>query len=178
MAVYLRAINVGGRKLLMADFKTCLVRTGLGAVQTVGAAGTAVAEAKAGGAALEAEIEARLAKDCGMTIEVFVRDHADMARVVAGNPFEAMARDKPAYLAVSFLKGQAGAAEVEAVRAKIAGFGGPEELEAGPGCLYFSYPEGQGRSKLTPVVIERATKLRGTARNWNTVVKMTELTKG
>ena len=111
-----------------------------------------------------------------MTIEVFVRDHAQMAAIVKGSPFPQQVKDQPAFVAVSFLKGQAGKAEVEAVREKIAGFGGPEEIEAGPGCLYLSYPAGQGASKLTPVVIERAVKLRGTARNWNTVVKMAELT--
>jgi uncharacterized protein (DUF1697 family) len=176
-AVYLRAINVGGRKLLMADFKACLAKAGFEDVKTIGAAGTAVIEASGPGAAIEAKIEALLAKDCGMEIEVFVRDHAEMAAVVKANPFVQQVKDKPAFVAVSFLKGQAGKAEVEAVREKIAGFGGPEEIEAGPGCFYFSYPAGQGDSKLTPVVIERATKLRGTARNWNTVMKMAELTE-
>lgn len=176
LAVYLRAINVGGRKLPMADFKACLAKAGFKDVQTIGAAGTAVLEAKPGGPMLEAEIEALLARDCGMTIEVFVRDPAAMAAIVAANPYPG--KENPAHLVVSFLKGQAGEAEVAAVRAKIAAFGGPEKVEAGPGCLYFDYPDGQGPSKLTPVVIERATRLRGTARNWNTVLKMTELTAG
>ena len=175
-AVYLRAINVGGRKLLMADFKAAMAKAGFKDVQTIGAAGTAVIEAKASSETLEGEIEALLAADCGMAIEVFVRDHAQMAAIVKGNPFTRKVKDKPAFVAVSFLKGPAGKGEVEAVREKIVGFGGPEEIGAGPECLYFSYPDGQGQSKLTPVVIERAVKLRGTARNWNTVVKMTELT--
>lgn len=175
-AIFLRAINVGGRKLLMADFKAALAKAGFGGVQTIGAAGTAVLEAQDAGPALEARVEALLADACGTAIDVFARDHAQLAKVVAANPFPDLARDKPAYLAVSFLKGAVGQAEVAAVREKIAGFGGPEAVEAGPGCLYFSFPDGQGQSKLTPVVIERATRLRGTARNWNTVTRMAELT--
>ncbi|MBS0332002.1 MAG: DUF1697 domain-containing protein [Proteobacteria bacterium] len=178
-AILLRAINVGGRKLLMADFKAALAKGGFEKVQTIGAAGTAMVEAATKGETLEAEIEKLLKAECRMEVEVFVRDHGQMAEVVAGNPFKALAKAQPNYLAVSFLKaGAAGKAEVVAVREKIAGFGGPEEVEAGPGCLYLSYPDGQGQSKLTPVVIERATKLRGTARNWNTVTKLAELTRG
>jgi uncharacterized protein (DUF1697 family) len=177
-AVFLRAINVGGRKLLMADFKAALAKAGFKGVQTIGAAGTAVVEAEAAAPKLEAEIEAILAKACGMAIDVFVRDHAAMAAVVAGNPYAQQVKDQPAFVAVSFLKGHAGTAEVGAIREKIAGFGGPEQVEAGPACLYFSYPEGQGQSKLTSVVIERATRLRGTVRNWNTVTKMAALTAG
>jgi len=177
LAVYLRAINVGGRKLLMTDFKAALAKAGLQDVQTLGAAGTAVIEAMSSGAELEAEIEALLVADCGMASEVFVRDHAEMAAIVRGNPFAQQVKVRPASVAVSFLKRHAGAAEVEAVRERIAGFGGTEEIEVGPRCLYLSYPEGQGLSKLTPGVIERALNLRGTARNWNTVSKMTGLTR-
>ena len=54
---------------------------------------------------------------------------------------------------------------------------GPEEVEAGPGCLYIAYGEGMGHSKLTGAVIERALSLRGTGRNWNTVGKLAELTR-
>lgn len=34
------------------------------------------------------------------------------------------------------------------------------------------YPDGIGRSRLTNAVIEKTLKARGTARNWNTVLKL------
>jgi uncharacterized protein (DUF1697 family) len=37
------------------------------------------------------------------------------------------------------------------------------------------YPEGIGTSKLTGAVIEKSLGVRGTARNWNTVLKFTAL---
>jgi uncharacterized protein (DUF1697 family) len=37
------------------------------------------------------------------------------------------------------------------------------------------YPEGIGRSKLTIQKIEKTLGTRGTARNWNTVLKLAEL---
>jgi uncharacterized protein (DUF1697 family) len=173
VAVFLRAINVGGRRLLMADFKRALAAAGFDDARTLGAAGTALISASAAGEAVEAAIEEALKASAGLTVEVFARDGAALAAILAANPFEAAARDDPGRLAVVFLKGEAGPAEVVALRGKIAG---REEVAAGPSCLYARYPDGMGTSKLTPVVIERALKARGTARNWNTVRKMAELT--
>jgi uncharacterized protein (DUF1697 family) len=175
VGVFLRAVNLAGKRLVMADFKRALEATGHPDAQTVVATGNAVISAKAADAALEAAIAAGLEKTLGQSPEVFVRDGVELAAIVAGNPFPNMAENDPSHLVVVLLKGEAGKAEVEALRAKIQG---PEEVAAGPGCLYASYPEDIGHSKLTAAMIERVLKLRGTARNWNTVRKMAELTAG
>jgi uncharacterized protein (DUF1697 family) len=171
-AVMLRAVNVGGRRLVMADFRAALEALGFPDARTVVATGNAVIPA-AGGAGLEAKLETGLGARLGGAVEVFVRDGAELAAIMAGNPFGQMAREDPSHLVVMFLKGEPPAAAVAALRAKIAG---PEVVEAGPGCLYVSYPDGIGTSKLTGAGIERALKLRGTARNWNTVAKLAALT--
>ena len=44
--------------------------------------------------------------------------------------------------------------------------------------VYVSYPNGQGRSKLTLDYFERALGIKGTMRNLNTVNKLVELTRG
>ena len=41
--------------------------------------------------------------------------------------------------------------------------------------LYLHLPNGAGRSKLTLDYIERRLAVRGTARNWNTVLKLLDL---
>ena len=174
VGVFLRAINLAGRRLVMADFKRALADAGHANAQTVVATGNAVITARAADAALEAKIEKGLETTLGQSTEVFVRDGKALAAIVAGNPFPAMARDDPSHLVVVFLKGEPQTAAVDALRAKIKG---PEEVAVGPGCLYASYPDDIGHSKLTAALIERALKLRGTARNWNTVMKMSELTR-
>ena len=174
VGVFLRAINLAGKRLLMADFKRALADAGHPDAQTVVATGNAVILAKASNVALEAKIEKGLETTLGQSTEVFVRDGKDLAAILAGNPFPQMARDDPSHLVVVFLKGEPERAAVEALRAKIKG---PEEVAAGPGCLYASYPDDIGHSKLTAAVIERSLKLRGTARNWNTVSRMAELTR-
>lgn len=174
VAVFLRAINVGGRKLAMSEFRQTLAQIGHPEARTLQAAGNAVISAMAADGALEARIEAALAEAHGLAIEVFARDGRQLAAILADNPWPDAARDDPARLAVVFLKGEAGAVEVDDLRGRIVG---RETVAAGPGCLYARYPDGQGESKLTPVLIERALKLRGTARNWNTLGKMAELTR-
>ena len=52
--------------------------------------------------------------------------------------------------------------------------GHPEELRLQGRDLYIYFPDGQGRSKLTPV-LGRILKNTGTGRNWNTVTKLLEM---
>ena len=173
VGVFLRAINLSGRRLVMADFKRALADAGHPDAQTVVATGNAVIAAKAADAALEAKIEKGLETTLGQSTEVFVRDGAELAAIVAANPFPAMARDDPSHLVVVFLKGEPQAADVEAPARQIKG---PEEVAAGPGCLYASYPDGH-----RPLQVDRRGDRTRPAvarhrRNWNTVLKMAELT--
>lgn len=176
LAVLLRAVNVGGTgKLPMADFKACLAKLGREAPKTLGAAGSAIVATDEDAASVEAAVEKRLQADHGLATEVFVRTHAELKAVLAANPFVKMAKEKPAGLLVLFLDSEPEAKAVEALRGRIVG---PEEVAAGPRCLYVAYGEGMGRSKLTGALIERTLGLRGTGRNWNTIGKLAELTAG
>jgi uncharacterized protein (DUF1697 family) len=173
LAVLLRAINVGGRKLTSAEFKDALVHLGHGEAKTLGAAGSAVVATDVSPAAIEDALEAELKKRLGFITEVFARPHAALKATLAANAFPKMAEDDPSHLLVHFLKADPKAGEVAALRERIIG---REEVEAGPACLYLAYPGGVGTSKLTTAVIARALRQPGTARNWNTVQKLAELT--
>jgi uncharacterized protein (DUF1697 family) len=172
LALLLRAINVGGRKLASADFKAALAHLGYGEAQTVGAAGSAVVRADAAPAAVEAALEAELQSRLGFLTEVFARTPAALAATLAGNPFPQLAKDDPSHLLVLFLKADPTPAALAALRGKIVG---REQVEPGPGCLYMAYPDGIGTSKLNPAVIGRGLGQPGTGRNWNTVQKLAEL---
>ncbi|MDB5417843.1 MAG: uncharacterized protein JWP50_1262 [Phenylobacterium sp.] len=174
LAVLLRAVNVGGTgKLPMADLKAALADLGYDDPRTLGAAGSAVIATIAKPAAVETAIEAALKSRFGLATEVLVRTHAQLTAILKAGGFPTMAKDDPSHLLVLFLKGEPTAAGVAALRGKIVG---PEEVEAGPGCLYIAYGAGMGTSKLTGQIVERAIGLRGTGRNWNTVGKLAELT--
>ena len=72
------------------------------------------------------------------------------------------------------LRDEPSAAQIRELRAAIKG---REVVKAKGKQAYFVYPDGVGTSKLTIKVIEKALGTRGTARNWNTVLKIGELTK-
>ena len=66
-------------------------------------------------------------------------------------------------------------AAVAALRAAAVG---PELIKVAGREAYITYPAGIGGSKLTAAVIERKLGTRGTARNWNTVLKLAALARG
>ena len=59
-----------------------------------------------------------------------------------------------------------------AVKALTAAIKGRETFRAAGRNAYVVYPDGIGRSKLTNALIEKTLETRGTARNWNTVLKL------
>lgn len=174
LAILLRAVNVGGAgKLAMADLKAVLETLGCAEPQTLGAAGSAIAMTAAQPTVLETELATALGTRLGLSTEVLVRGHAELAAVRAGNPFTRMAAEDPSRLIVFFLKAEPEAAALAALDDVLSG---PEQIAPGPRSLYVTYPAGQGTSKLTGAVLERALGLKGTARNWNTVGKLAALT--
>ncbi len=55
---------------------------------------------------------------------------------------------------------------------------GRESLRVKGRQAYVVYPDGVGRSKLTMALIEKKLGTRGTARNWNTVLKLATAAQG
>jgi hypothetical protein len=92
-AALLKGVNVGGnRKLPMADLKAFVAGLGFGGVQTLLASGNVVFAADGDAAALEALLADEAKVALGLDTPWFVRSHADLAAVVAANPFPEAAR--------------------------------------------------------------------------------------
>lgn len=171
LAGLLRAVNVGGRKLLSADLKRVTEAAGFAGPQTLLASGNVVFGTDLSPAEAAARLEARILADLGLAADVMARDLEALDAVVAANPFPRQAKDEPSRLMAMFLSGEPQAG-VEALTDACAG---GEAVSAGPGCLYVWFPAGAGTSKLSNVLIERRLKVRGTMRNWNTVGKLREM---
>jgi uncharacterized protein (DUF1697 family) len=161
-AALLRGVNLGGRKVVMAELRAVCEAAGFGDVKTLIASGNIVLDAKLTGAKLEAKLEKVILDGLGLKTAVFVRDADQLDAIIAANPFKAFAKTSSTFLVVNFMRGPATAAELEAMK-KTALTG--EEIKQGKDCLYIKFPNGQGVSKL------KMPKL-GTARNWNTVNKL------
>ncbi|HEY6234273.1 MAG TPA: DUF1697 domain-containing protein [Candidatus Elarobacter sp.] len=170
----IRGINVGGHAMVaMADVRAFFGALGFRDARTLLQSGNVVF---AGAARTDAALEARLEKEAtmrlGLRTSFLVRSAAEWADVVARNPFPNEAQHDPGHLHVMFLKSAPAAPAVEALQAAVTG---PEVVRAGARHLYITYPDGSGRSKLTGALIEKKLGTTGTARNWNTVLKLAAL---
>jgi uncharacterized protein (DUF1697 family) len=159
----LRAVNVGGTgKLLMSDLKSLCEEAGFARAETYIASGNVVFESKAAPARVKAALETRLAAHAGKPIDVILRTAAEMAAVLAANPFPEAAT-KHTY--AIFLD----AAPPRDALAHAVGQQ-DERMALGTREIFVHYVNGSGRSKLR---IPAAAK--GTARNMNTVAKLAEI---
>ena len=160
----LRAVNVGGTgKLPMSELKAMCEAEGFGSVATYIASGNVVFTSDLSEAEVRAGLERRLAAYAGKPVGVLVRTAAEMAQVLADNPFTGT---KPNWTVAIFLDAAPPADALETVRDRADG----EEVRLGKREIYVSYGSGMGRSKLKiPAARE------GTARNINTIAKLAEM---
>ena len=159
----LRAVNVGGTgKLPMSDLKALCEKAGFGRVRTYIASGNVVFESREAESQVRAALEAALAAYAGKPVGVLIRTAAEMARVLAGNPFPGAPPNRTVAI---FLDVPPPADTLE----RISGVDG-EEVRLGQREVYVRYAENMGRSKLK---IPAAKD--GTARNINTVAKLAEM---
>ena len=171
----LRAVNVGGRSMPMADLRGMVTGLGFSDVRTLLQSGNLVFRGGGADEAVETVLEAESEKRFGYQADYFVRTQGEWDDIIAANPFTDEARLDPARLVVVALKSEPAEGALAALRGAIKG---REYADAKGRAAYIVYPDGQGESKLTITVIERALGARGTARNWNTVLKLAVLARG
>jgi len=92
----LRGINVSGQnKVSMADLRTLFLNLGAEDVRTYVQSGNVVfTSAAASSAELTRAIEMRIRRDLGLSVTVLLRTKAQLAKIVAGNPFVTRGRTK------------------------------------------------------------------------------------
>jgi uncharacterized protein (DUF1697 family) len=179
MATYisvLRAINLGAHnRIAMADLRTMCEKIDLKDAKTLVLSGNLVfSSAVKSSAKLEQLLEAASTKHLGVTTDYFVRSAAEWQDIIAANPFPAAAKNDPGHLVMMCLRDAPSADAVKALQDRIKG---REVVKATGKHAYFVYPDGIGNSKLTIAIIEKTLGTRGTARNWNTVLKLGELSQ-
>ncbi|ANP50266.1 uncharacterized protein (DUF1697 family) [Streptomyces griseochromogenes] len=175
-AALLRGINVGGsRKLPMAELRTLMAGLGHDGVRTHLQSGQAVFTTGRGDEeSLAAELSRAIEERFGFPVDVLVRDHAYLKAVAEDCPFPAAGLEAK-QLHVTYFSAPVTPerfAEIDP-EAHL-----PEEFRLGDRCLYLYAPQGLGRSKLAEALARpRLTKgVIATSRNWNTVLKLVELT--
>jgi uncharacterized protein (DUF1697 family) len=156
----LRAVNVGGTgKLPMAELKAMCREAGFAEVETYIASGNVVFTAEAAAEAVKAALAARLLAYAGKPVGVALRTAAEIAAVLAQNPFP----DRAGSRTVAIFLDAAPPPDALAHAKGVAG----EEMRLGGREIYVHYGDGMATSKL------RIPAARdGTARNINTIAKL------
>lgn len=169
----LRGVNVGGNKgVPMSELKAVATELSLGDPRTLLQSGNLVFSADdQNPAELERRLEAAIAERIGVKTEVCLRTAAEWRRLVKANPFPEAAKEDPSHLLLIAFKSPPHSDAPEVLGAV---YDGPEQVRVAEGHAYIVYPEGVGRSKLTPAVLGRHLG-QGTARNWNTVLKLKDM---
>ncbi|MGA8815723.1 MAG: DUF1697 domain-containing protein [Xanthobacteraceae bacterium] len=170
----MRGINVGSaRKLSMADLRALCAKIRLGYPQTYIQSGNLLVDAKGGSMALRLLLEKEIAARFGFAVDVIVRNAAEWEGYVAANPFADDAKAQPKMLHLYLPRDplKSGAAKALQQRAQSG-----ERIGAAGGALWIAYgAAGVARSKLSPLLIDKACGSPTTGRNWNSVLKISEM---
>lgn len=171
-AVLLRAINVAGKKMLMPQLRDVLEALGYSNVQTYIQSGNAVVSTTAGVRAAEQAIEQAIVKEFKQDLTVVVRSAKEMTAIVTKNPFLDQKQIDVKNLHATLLATKPAAAKVSGLELPDTA----DELIVVGQTVYVHTPGGYGRTKLNNTFVERRLGVRATTRNWNTMVKMRDLT--
>jgi uncharacterized protein (DUF1697 family) len=168
--VLLRGINVGrNKRIAMQDLRAVLAGLGYQDVATLLQSGNAVfTSARRQAGAVAGEIEQGISRELGLSVPCVVRSAAELAAVIAANPFTVKVSEGSRLL-VSFLSGPVD-------RARLAGLDladfAPDEVHVGDREIYAWLPNGQAGSRIPIDFWDKRLGVVSTARNWNTVTKL------
>jgi len=169
-----RGINVGGNKSVRMDaLKELHESLGLQRVETYIQSGNVVFTSdEADPAQIARQIEQAFATKFGFQANVMVRTADEFNAIIANNPFQNQPMKESKWIVVMFLATHAVSTALEDIQKT---YTGPEELHIIGQEAYIYYPEGIGRSKLTNTFLEKKLKTAGTARNWNTILRLQQM---
>lgn len=170
VVVLLRAVNVGGAKLPMAELRELAADLGATDVSTFIASGNLICDApkdvKAFASALEQAIETKY----GFFRECIIRTPAELVEARESYPFDV---DDPKNGHIVFLLDQPTEAAIEKARSIETG---ADRWEVVGREWHIRYDHGAGRSDMKTAAIQKALGVPGTSRNLRTIDKLIELT--
>ncbi len=166
----LGSINVGGNRIKMAELREVLTEAGFKDVATIAASGNVILTDDRDPSILEVQLESIVQDHFGFKSCAMVRTVDEVRYAIEANPFHGTephhGSDKMVHSI--FLSQQPDKSAVDALIAEHAKKGS-ERLALGDRVLFLDYVYGVGVSDLGNKVLERRLKVKGTARNMNSL---------
>lgn len=157
----------------MSDLRAMLGTLGLREPKTILQSGNFVFSAEAE-SDWEPAIEEALEHRLSVRTDVFVRSALTWSKLIAENPHYDMAQTDPSHLLAIVFKALPSQQELEQA---TDGYRGPETIILGSEALYAAFPAGIGASHLSAWPGWKKLNAHSTARNWNTVLKLGDLSR-
>jgi uncharacterized protein (DUF1697 family) len=169
----LRGVNVGGNSLKMEWLRTACEDNGLRDVRTYVQSGNIVFTSSLSAPKLAQRLKTMVDAETRLPVTVVVRSSADMARIVAANPFMKQKGVDAAKLHVTFLD----TAPVKPALDRLDALAGSRDQYHLAGSeIYLHCPLNYGKTKLSNTAIEKVLGVGATTRNWNTVTTLLAMT--
>jgi uncharacterized protein (DUF1697 family) len=175
----LRAVNVGGVKVTMAELRAIVQALGHAEVSTYIQTGNVLFTPASGDpCALARDLEQAISNALGIRPPVIVITRKELGQVVSGTPFPDEQVQQRVHVVFLPAAPGPGAADAVAEAERAAAAGGSRDRAVLTGrTLYLHTPDGFGRSGLVRALLlnRRSPVADGTARNFATVTKLLEL---
>ena len=165
----LRAVNVGGATLPMAELRALATELGAADVSTYIASGNLLCTPTGDASTFDRALEAAVERRFGFFREVVSRSVEELRAALAAHPFDVV---EPKLSHVYFLLAEPAP---EAAAAFASADWGADEVRVLGRDLHIRYADGVAGSRLTPARIKRSLGQVGTGRNIATVDKLIQL---
>ncbi len=164
----LRGINVSGqKKIRMIELRSLYEAMDLTNAQTYLQSGNVIFESQVQDNDRLAEIiTTQIKLSFGHDVSVFIRQAADLQRIIETNPFLHTRNEDPTGLYVTFLQTSPSETHLSALQMPKNETG---EFVVGEQEIFVFCPDGYGRTKLSNNFFENKLKMPATTRNWKTV---------
>jgi uncharacterized protein (DUF1697 family) len=165
----LRGVNVGGNALKMEWLRKACEDIGLRDVRTYVQSGNIVFTSAMSAPKLALMLKTTVDAQTRLPVTVVIRSVADMAKIVAGNPFPVQEGVDLAKLHVTFLDKAPVKPALDRLDALA---GGRDQYRLAGREIYLHCPVNYGETKLSNTAIEKVLGVGATTRNWKTVTTL------
>ncbi|HAT67764.1 MAG TPA: DUF1697 domain-containing protein [Flavobacteriaceae bacterium] len=166
---FLRGINVGGhKKILMADLKLLFESLGFEKVATYIQSGNVVFGTE-NEINLAAKITNAIEVKYGYKVSVLVKKASELDKILLKSPFFDEKLKKSYFILLEEKP------SLEHIALTTTFSNSNEEFYITENCVYIYYAQGAGKAKLGNNFFEKKLNVSATARNYNTIVKLIEL---
>ncbi|MEZ4803586.1 MAG: DUF1697 domain-containing protein [Gelidibacter sp.] len=170
--ILLKGINVGGhKKVPMAELRELLTKEGFQNLKTYIQSGNVVLQSSETASKVEAKMQKAIKSHFGFEVSVIVKTNKELQAIFDASPFSKNTKEKSYFIMFNKTPDKELLKEVESISFEN------EEVILKKDALYFYSSVGYGNAKFNMNTYEKKLKVTGTARNFNTMVKLLSLSE-